>query len=319
MQCKFGDRRRSGSGNGGGGAIRDGGDERDSSGGRSFAVVTASLSGWTSVLMSSTGRGGALVVMGLEGPAAGGTILQRPLSEIWQMVTDIVARPDTPDVTPQTTPRLVGSSGGQTRHAPPLLAGFHSSDARKSKKSLLLRWQDSAGDGAPCRCYEYRYESGGSFETLRRLVYDGASVDASGLSFSVQRDDVAGGRERTVSGAMRQRLSSLSAGSLALPDGRFLLLLLTCFKCYNMSPRFLTTRAYLFRVIRETANIFTRSRRHPCPRAARLLPFKRRAGEHHTARVVQHWLSSGCRGAHRDCARVLCSTSKGALFKIPLS
>ena len=203
--------------------------------------------------MSSTGRGGALVVMGLEGPAAGGTILQRPLSEIWQMVTDIVARPDTPDVTPQTTPRLGGSSGGQTRHAPPLLAGFHSSDARKSKKSLLLRWQDSAGDGAPCRCYEYRYESGGSFETLRRLVYGGASVDASGLSFSVQRDDVAGGRERTVSGAMRQRLSSLSAGSLALPDGRFLLLLLTCFKCYNMSPRFLTTR-------RTCAGLFAKPR-----------------------------------------------------------
>ena len=73
---------------------------------------------------------------------SGATVLTRPLCEIWQMVTDIVAR--------DATPRGGGDNG--------------------ARASLLLRWQDSAGDGAPCRCYEYRHESGGSFEELRRTV-----------------------------------------------------------------------------------------------------------------------------------------------------
>ena len=106
-----------------------------------YATVTAALSGWTSVLMSSSGAA-ALVVVGLDGAMSGATVLTRPLCEIWQMVTDIVAR--------DATPRGGGDNG--------------------ARASLLLRWQDSAGDGAPCRCYEYRHESGGSFEELRRTV-----------------------------------------------------------------------------------------------------------------------------------------------------
>ena len=92
--------------------------------------------------MSSSGEA-ALVVVGLDGAMSGATVLTRPLGEIWQMVTDIVARDE--------TPRARDGDDG-------------------ARVSLLLRWQDSAGNGAPCRCYEYRHESGKMFEELRRTV-----------------------------------------------------------------------------------------------------------------------------------------------------